>query len=229
MAAGRSVRELDVGPASAADPSQLRAAGIALIGGAVAFAIGSAIVTVWDTPPSQHPWMGMTSHGLWFVASALVAVGVFAMVLNLPTLRAGLGAWLAVGTLALGALNGLQWMAWSYVDVRAGDQPGYDVVLETITTPFGAAHMLMYSVLTGGAVVLLATALARHDGRRALGWAGVVIGGLTTLGALSSLMAGHTGGGDGTVLFNATILVLPVTFLWLFILGFSLVRRARTA
>lgn len=217
--------------ASSIDPavdrrhSEMRLGALLLMGSTVVFAIAGGLVTQFDTPPSQHPWPGMITHGLWFVASALLAVGVFVLVRNEASLRAGLAGYLGAGTLALGALHGLQWATWSYVDVRASAQPEYETVLETITTPFGAGHMLMYAILVGSGTAWIGLAVARHLGARALGTTGAVIGLLTALGGFGSLLAVHGGGSDGTPLFNATILLLPIVFAWIFFLGLSMWRR----
>lgn len=200
-------------------------ASAALIAAGVSFLAGGALVILADTPPSSSPTLGMLSHALWALATALLAIGVVALLRYSEGLRAGLAGYLATGALGLGVLHGLQWVTWAYVDVRGARSDGHDLVLETVVEPFGAGHLLMYCILVGSGVALLGRALRRSAfTHRLVGWAGVALGGLTVAAATVSLVAVFGGGSEGHVLFDVATLLLPVLYLWAMAVGVDVYR-----
>lgn len=197
----------------------------ALLTAWIPFVVGGALVIVADTPPSASPTLGMLSHAMWALAVVVLALGVAALLRYTPALRVGLAGFLSTGVLGLGVLHGLQWVTWAYVDVRGARSEGHDLVLETVITPFGAGHLLMYAVLVGTGIALLGWALRRTDlARRSVAWAGVVIGALTVGTAVVPLLSGFGGGSEGHVLFDVATLLLPVGYLWAAVLGTTLAR-----
>lgn len=205
---------------------QTRLAGGAFVVGAVLFLVGGAITIEADPPPSTAPVLGMVSHALWFFAITLLALGAVTLLRWIEGLRTGLAGYLATGTLGLGVLLGLQWVAWAYVDVRASRYEEYELLVEPLMSSFGAGHLLMYAVLAGGGVGFLGWALVRTRlTHRFVAWAAVAIGTLTVLTATVSLLAVLTGGGDGHVLFNTATLLLPVLYGWAMIFGVDVSRR----
>lgn len=197
----------------------------ALIAAGIAFLAGGALVIVADTPPSLSPTLGMLSHALWALAISLLTVGVAALLRCSEGLRAGIAGYLAIGTLGLGVLHGLQWVTWAYVDVRGARSDGHDLVLETIIEPFGAGHLLMNCILVGTGVALLGWAFRRSPlSHRYVDWAGIVLGVLTATLAAISLVAVFGGGSEGYVLFDIATLLLPVLYLWAMALGLDIYR-----
>lgn len=207
------------------------AGAVALVASVVPFVAGGSLVAYTDLPPSGMPVLGVTAHAFWFLAAVLLATGVTALVRALPGLRRGVAGPLAAGSLAFAAFNGLLWVGWAYVDVRAAREPeAYELVVETVLTPFGAGLMLTYALLIGTGIALLGWALLRANLlARALPLAGVVLGMLTVLTAVASLLVGADGGSDGQVVYNAATLLLPVVYLWAAVVGGLLYRHANVA
>lgn len=168
----------------------------------------------------------MLSHVLWATAIAFVAFGVVALFRSVETLRDGLAGYLAAGTFGIGALHGLQWATWAYVDVRAAQATDYNVVRETVIVPFGAGHLLTYGIILGTGVAFLAWALRRawliHHYSA---WTGVILGASTVVLWVISLMGALGGGDDGHILFDIATLSLPLLYLWVLLLGVGLYRR----
>ena len=195
-------------------------ASAALIAAGVPFFVGGALVVQTGTPPSSAPTLGMLSHVLWALAIVLLTVGVAALLRYSEALRAGLAGYLATGVLGLGVLHGLQWVTWAYVDVRGARSDGHDLVFEAVIEPFGAAHLLMYSILLGSGIALLGWALRRtRITRRLVDWTGIALGVLTVGTATISLVAVYGGDSVGRALFDTATLLLPVLYLWAMALG----------
>ena len=203
----------------------LTLASVALIGAGVSFFVGGVFVVQTGTPPSSAPTLGMLSHALWAMAIVLLTVGVAALLRYREPLRAGLAGYLATGVLGLGVLHGLQWLTWAYVDVRGARSDDHDLVFETVIEPFGAGHLLMYSILLGSGIALLGWALRRtRITRRLVGWTGVALGVLTVGTATVSLVAVYGGDSVGRLLFDIATLLVPVLYLWAMGLGVDLYR-----
>lgn len=199
--------------------------GSAFVASAITFFIAGILVIWEDPPPSDAPVIGMLSHGFWALAIALLAVGTAALTWQIESLRASLPSTLAAGTLSLGVVVGLQWVTWAYVDLRASEHEQYQLVLETVITPFGAGHVLMYGVLLGAGAAFFGWALARTGvAHRYVGWSGVLIGILTFLAAVASILAAFEGGSDGHWLYNVATLLLPLCYLWALVVGLSILR-----
>lgn len=203
----------------------------AFIVAAIPFFIGGAIVIRTEVPPSLSPTLGMLSHTLWALAIAILTLGVVALLRSTEMLREGLAGYLSLGVLGLGVLQGIQWVTWAYVDVRAARRDGHDVVLETIIVPFGAGHLITYGLLLGAGIALLGWALRRTDlTHRYVAWSGVIIGVVTVFLWVSTLLFAMGGGDDGHVVFDVGTLFLPVLYLWGMVLGASIfLRGASTA
>ncbi|WP_312910986.1 hypothetical protein [Natronosalvus caseinilyticus] len=199
----------------------------AFVAAAITFLAGGVMVIWASPPPSESPVFGILAHGLWALAAALLAIGAIALVLSNGRLRRSLAGTLSIGALGLGVVVGLQWVTWAYVDLRAAEADGYDLALETVITPFGAGHLLMYAILIGGGVALLAWALARtRAARRGLSLAGVAVGALTVGTAVLSTLAGLGGGSEGHWLFDVATLLIPLCYLWAMAVGIDLYRRS---
>ena len=192
----------------------------------IPFVIGGLLITQAGTPPSESPTLGMLSHALWALSIAILALGVVALLRSVPALRQGLAGYLSAGVLGLGVLHGLQWVSWTYVDVRGADEVDRTaVVLDSIVVPFGASHLLIYAILLGTGVGLLGWALRRLDTTNPyLGLAGVGLGTVTASLAVFPLLAAVGGGSEGHVVFDIVTLLLPVVYLWALGLGISLYR-----
>ena len=109
----------------------------------------------------------------------------------------------------------MQWLTWAYVDLRAAESAEYEVALETVITPFGAGHLLMYAILVGAGVAWLGWAIRRSPlSHRLVAPADTIVGAATALTAAGSLLLGLEGGGDGHWLFNVATLCLPLCYLW---------------
>lgn len=194
------------------------------VASAIVFLTGGVLVIRADPPPSGTPVLGMLTHGLWALAIALLAIG--AVTRSRPP--RSLPERLATGALGLGVVVGLQWVTWAYVDVRAARSEGYEIVLETVITPFGAGHVLMYGILLGAGVAFLGWEFVGSRRDQGLhGWGGIAVGSLTVLAATLSLLAVLEGGGDGHWLFDVATLLLAVCYLWAMGVGIGFYRRSR--
>lgn len=205
--------------------SRLQTGGLAIALGAVVFFAGSAVLTGSGEPGASTPAPWLASHFLWFVATALVAVGTLA-VTGRRAAETGLAGTVAAGTFGLAVLHALQWTAWVYVDVYARWHGAHDTFHGPLLHPFGTAHALMYGVLLGGGILALALALARSGatGRR-LAYGGLAVGTSLLLAASAGLL---TVADARTPVSLATILLTAAGFAWLFGAGLSLVRTDPT-
>lgn len=203
--------------------------GITFVAAAITFLTGGVMVFWADPPPSGAPVLGMLSHGLWALSITLLAIGAVILTRSARAIEISVSSTLAVGSLGLGVVVGLQWVTWAYVDLRAARQDQYELFVETILTPFGAGHVLMYGVLLGAGVAFLGWALVHSLGYKYAGWAGFVAGTLTVLAAAVSILSALEGGGDGHWLYNAATLLLPVCYLWAMVTGIILYLRRQGA
>ncbi|MEX2502038.1 MAG: hypothetical protein WD336_06655 [Trueperaceae bacterium] len=209
------------------DPKGASRAAMLYAVAAAAFIAGGLMAVVAGPPPSEAPTLGMLQHSLWAVAVTLLAVGTFALVRNRPALREGSSGLLALGSMMLGVVVGVQWVTWAYVDLRASADASYEQALATIITPFGAGQLMMYAIFVGAGFALLGRALARSGvASGVVGTAGIAIGGLTVLAAVISIFFGLGGGHDGTWIFDAATLLIPVGYLWATFAGFQATRRS---
>lgn len=151
---------------------------------------------------------------MWLVAIVLVLAGTVTTVVRDPESR-GVAAYLSVAAFGTGVLHVLQWTAWVYVDVKAYQEGAHEALLEPLLHPFGTAHMLMFAVLIGGGVALLAwshrSSAKTHQVVNYLGiGAGVttVVAGSTSL--LSFAPVRHP-------VSLATILFIAVNYAWLLV------------
>lgn len=120
---------------------------VAFGGGAVSFFTGSAIfIILGGTLPSSTPLASISGHMGWFGGVAFLGIGAVALMRG-DSFRTGLAGYLAIGALGLGALQGLQWATWTYVDVLAAQHDQYDPLLEALISPYGAGHALTYGIL----------------------------------------------------------------------------------
>lgn len=199
----------------------VRSALVAFVAAPVAFFTGSVVLAVaGGTPPSETPAASISAHLLWFVGVALLAVGTVALVVGLDPLTDGLAGYLAVGALGLGVLLGLQWTTWAYVDALAATNDQYDVFLETVISPFGAGHALMYGLLVGSGSALLGWSLRRTQlTHRLVAWAGVAAGTILAVATTGVLLAATK-----SVLFVGTVLLFPLPYLWTVALAVDLSR-----
>lgn len=202
----------------------VRLGGALLVAGAVAFFLGSGVLTRSGTPGASTPVPWMVSHALWFVATTLVTVGTATLVGAIPALRTGLAGYLASGSLGLGVLHALQWTAWVYVDVMARRTGGHELLLDPLLHPFGTAHALMYGVLVGGGVAFLGWGLAQADPtHRYVDRTGVVVGATTVLVATVSLLLVAPVRSPPVL---AVIALLAVVHGWVFLVGVAVYRKA---
>lgn len=211
------------GPIDAA--SALRRAGGTLALGAAAFFAGSAVLTQSGQPGATTPVPWVVTHAIWAVATALVAAGTVHAIRSLPGPRRLVDD-LAAGALGLATLHALQWLAWTYVDVLARRSGEYELLHPAILHPFGTAHALLYALLLGSGVALLAWRLAGTEAavtHRYVNWAGVGLGATAVATALASL---------AVVLDVPNPVVLAVVLLtgalhaWLLATGVSLTRAS---
>lgn len=197
----------------------------AFILAAISFFIGGAIVIRTEVPPSLSPMLGMLSHALWALAIVFLALGAVVLLRSTEMLRVGLAGYLAAGVLGLGVLQSLQWATWAYVDVRAARVVEHELVLETLIVPYGAGHLIGYGLLVGTGIALLGWALRRTDlTHRYLPGSGVILGIVTVLFWIITLLFAMGGGDDGHVLFDIATIFIPVLYLWGLILGISIIR-----
>jgi hypothetical protein len=195
--------------------------GAAIALGAVVFFAGSAVLTQSGEPGASTPVPWMVSHFLWFVATALVAVGTVA-VRRHRAFGTGLAATVAGGAFGLAVLHALQWTAWVYVDVFARQQGAHGTFHGPLLHPFGTAHAMMYGVLLGGGIAALALALVRSGAtHRLLDYAGLAVGGSLVVAASAGLL---TVADVRTPVSLATILLTAGGFAWLFAAGLSVSR-----
>ena len=195
---------------------------------AILFLVGGAISIVADPPPSTDPIPGLASHALWAIGIALLAIGSLSTLRRIDGFDAGLAGYLATGAFGLGALHGLDWVTWAYVDVRASEFGEYDMLLDAVISPYGAGHALVYGILLGAGTAWFAWALRRTslDGRF-VAPTGIAVGAFTVLTAGISLLTAVEGGGDGALLYNVAILAQPVCYTWIALVGLGLRRRRR--
>lgn len=159
-----SVSTSNPSSASEQDRDHLQFSVIAFVMGALSFFIGSAIfTTLGGTPPSSTPLVSIAGHALWFVSVAFVTSGAIALLLSSESLQAGLAGYFAIGPLGLSVLHGLQWATWIYVDILAVQNDQYELILDTLISPFGAGHAFMYVVLVGSGVAFLGWSGRRTD------------------------------------------------------------------
>lgn len=205
---------------------RLQLAAGAFGGGTVAFFAGSGILAaLGGTPPSATPTASMTAHLLWFVAVACLATGAAALVLWSDDPGPDIAGYLALGALGLGVLHGLQWAAWSYVDVLAASQDQYDLLLDGLISRFGAAHAIMYAMLVGGGVAALGWTLRRRQvTHRYIDRLGVVLGAITVVIGMATLLA-VSAPWTSPMLFGATVLLIPLSYLWTSLVAVDISRR----
>lgn len=194
----------------------------AFVMAASSFLTGSALLLIWGgTPFSSTPLVSTSAHLLWFVAVASLATGAVGLLVKLPLLRDRLAGYLAVGTLGLGVLLGLQWATWAYVDVLAAQHDRHQMVLESIISPFGAGQSLMYGLLVGAGVALLGWELRRTELiHRHLAWAGVGVGTAEVIGTVGVLLIATKSGP-----FAVTVLLLPLLYVWVGTVAIDIIRQ----
>jgi hypothetical protein len=200
----------------------VRSRGTPFLVAAVAFFVGSGVLTQSGQPGASTPVPWLVSHAVWVVATAFVAVGVFRLVRDVAELRTGTAGDAAGGLFGLAVLHALQWTSWVYVDVVAYRQGSHELLSPPVLHPFGTVHMFVFAILVGSGVATLAWALARTDHTgRALPWLGVAVGTLTALAAAVALL---TFAEVRTPASLATILLQAASFAWLGLLGVAIVR-----
>lgn len=200
----------------------VRTRGVLLLGAAVAFFVGSAILTRSGQPGASTPVPWLASHAMWVLATAFVTFGVLRLVRKTPALQTGTAGYAAGGLFGLGVVHALQWTAWVYVDVVAYQQGSHGLLSPPILHPFGTAHMLGFAILVGSGVATLAWALTRTDvTHRAIPRLGVAVGVLTPLAATAALLMVADVRSPVSL---ATIFLQAASFAWLGLLGVALVR-----
>lgn len=215
------------GPSHGLITNRTIAAATLLLAG-VTFLVGGAIVIIVDVPPSGSPGWGMLGHALWATASGLLAIGVVALLIEFRSLRRSLSGYLAAGALCLGALHGLNWAAWAYVDVRGGGEAEHEVVLEVLVVPYGAGHLLVAALILGAAVAWLAWALSLTElAHHGISLIGAPLGLITVVLAAGSLVFAVDGGEDSHLMFDAVTVMLPVIYFWVIVLSLDSYRRGR--
>lgn len=196
---------------------------VAFGGGAVSFFTGSAIfIILGGTPPSSTPLASISGHMGWFGGVAFLGIGAVALVCG-DSFRTGLAGYLAIGALGLGALQGLQWATWTYVDVLAAQHDQYDPLLETLISPYGAGHALTYGILVSSGVAFLGWELHHTQlTHRVVSWAGVALGIVGFLGMGIVLVIASA---PRTIPFGIVILLLPLFYLWALSIAINIYRR----
>lgn len=186
------------------------------------FFAGSALLLIWGgTPFSSTPLISTSAHFLWFFAVASLATGAVGLLVKTPIFRNRLPGYLAVGSLGLGVLIGLQWTTWAYVDVLAAEHAQHQTILETIISPFGAGQSLMYGLFVGAGVAFLGWELRRTEfTHRLLAWAGVGVGCAEVIGTMVVLLVATKSGP-----FVVPILLLPLLYVWAGTVAVDIVRR----
>lgn len=201
-------------------------AAAAFLAAAATFFLGSAVLTQSGQPGASTPAPWIASHGLWVAATAFVATGTVAASRRIPGLERSLAGPLARGAFGLGTLHALQWTTWVYVDVVAYQRGAHPQLLDPLLHPFGTGHMLMYGVIVGTGVAVLAWGCIRTERTpRAIDYAGVAVGTATVLAAVTSLV---TFGDVKSATGLATILLLAVNYGWLTVFGIVLYRRGES-
>ena len=205
----------------------IHADGAAFVVAAVAFFLGSGVLTQSGQPGASTPAPWMVSHALWVVATVFVALGTISLVRRTPALAAGLAGYVAGGAFGVSVLHALQWTTWVYVDVIAYGHGAHDLLFDPVLHPFGTGHALMYGVLVGGGVACLGWGLTRTRlTPPALDRAGIAVGTAAVLAAGTSLLTFAPVRSPASL---ATILLLAVSYGWLFALGVVRSRGAELA
>lgn len=191
--------------------------------GAVSFFTGSAIfIILGGTPPSSTPLASISGHMGWFGGVAFLGIGAVALVHD-DSLTTGLAGYLAIGALGLGALQGLQWATWTYVDALAAQHDQYEPVFETLISPYGAGHALTYGMLVSSGVAFLGWELHHTQlTHRLISWAGMALG---VIGFLSTGMVLLIASDPETIPFGIVILLLPLFYLWALSVAVDIYRR----
>lgn len=203
-----------------------RTEGTAFVLAAATFFLGSAVLTRSGEPGASTPIPWMLSHVFWFVATTFVAIGAVRLVRRVPALRTGIAGYVASGLAGLGVLHTLQWATWVYVDVIAYRQGAHGSLSPPILHPFGTGHMLMFAIIIGSAITVLARALAHTTlTGRAIPWLGALVGVLTVVAGVVSLV---TFAPVRAMTSLVAIVSQALAFAWLFVLGIALYRGRST-